>query len=36
VHDNVAFLTVRRPPEALPRMVWRAADGSVVRRLPGS
>jgi hypothetical protein len=36
VHDNVAFLTVHRPPEALPRMVWRAADGSVVRRLPGS
>jgi hypothetical protein len=36
VHDNVAFATVPRPPEvALPRMVWRAADGTVVRRVPG-
>jgi hypothetical protein len=36
VHDNVVFATVSRPPEfAFPRMVWRAADGTVVRRVPG-
>jgi hypothetical protein len=36
VHDNVAFATVARSPEdAFPRMVWRAADGSVVRRVNG-
>lgn len=32
VHDNVAFVTVHRPPDdSDPRMVWRAADGSVIR-----
>jgi hypothetical protein len=35
VRDNVAFATVPRPAEdAFPRMVWRAADGTVVRRVP--
>jgi hypothetical protein len=36
VHDNVAFATVARSPEdAFPRMVWCAADGTVVRRVDG-
>lgn len=37
VHENVVFATVPRPPpDAFPRMVWRAADGSVVRRVGDS
>jgi hypothetical protein len=36
VHDNVAFVTLvhGKPDVSFPRMVWRAADGGVVRRLP--
>jgi hypothetical protein len=37
VQDNLVFATVPRPAElALPRMVWRAADGTVVQRVAGS
>jgi hypothetical protein len=35
VRDNVVLATVPRPGAfAFPRMVWRAADGSVIRRVP--
>jgi hypothetical protein len=35
VHENVVLATVERPGlAAFPRMVWRAADGTVVRRVP--
>lgn len=34
VHDNVVFATAPRPADdAFPKMVWRAADGSIVRRV---